>query len=66
MKKFLLFVQVLLITSFLFSQEILNSTEDKYLDFLTLYGIVEKPTLTYKTLSDAVYIPQTDANHPWK
>lgn len=66
MKKFLLFVQTLLITVFLFSQEILNSTEDKYLDFLTLYGIVEKPTLTYKTLSDAVYLPRGEENHPWE
>ena len=66
MKKNILFLAVFFINTLIFSQEILNNSEDKYFDFLSLSGIVEKPTLTYKTLSDSVYIPQTDVNHPWK
>ena len=40
-------------TSFLFSQEALKSTEEEYYDFLSLQGIVERPTLGYRTLSDS-------------
>ena len=48
-----------LILSFLchstFAQEALKSTEEEYYDFLSLQGIVERPTLGYRTLSDSVW-----------
>ena len=40
----------------LFSQESLKSTEEEYYDFLSLTGIVDRPTLGYRTLSDSVWI----------
>ena len=53
-----------------FSQEALKSTEEEYFDFLSLLGIVERPTLNYRTLSDSVWIIQendTEKNmHPWQ
>ena len=39
----------------LFSQEALKSIEEEYYDFLSLTGIVERPTLGYRTLSDSVW-----------
>ena len=38
-----------------FAQESLKSTEEEYYDFLSLQGIVERPTLGYRTLSDSVW-----------
>ncbi len=39
-----------------FAQESLKSTEEEYYDFLSLTGIVERPTLGYRTLSDSEWI----------
>ena len=39
----------------LFSQEALKSIEEEYYDFLSLSGVVERPTLGYRTLSDGVW-----------
>ena len=36
----------------LFAQEALKSVEEDYYDFLSLNGLVERPTLNYRTLSD--------------
>ncbi|MBR4323225.1 capsule assembly Wzi family protein [Treponema sp.] len=36
----------------IFPQEALKSTEEEYYDFLSLQGLVERPTLGYRTLSD--------------
>lgn len=36
-----------------FSQEALKSIEEEYYDFLSLQGLVERPTLGYRTLSDS-------------
>ena len=36
-----------------FSQEALKSTEEEYYDFLALQGLVERPTLNYRALSDS-------------
>ena len=44
---------ILLNFSLLFSQEALKSTEEDYYDFLSLTGVVERPTLGYRTLSDS-------------
>lgn len=52
MKKSLFFVVILFTTTFLFSQEILKSQEEEYLDFYSLQGLTERPYLTYRTLSD--------------
>lgn len=41
--------------SSLFAQEALKSLEEEYYDFLSLTGIVERPTLGYRTLSDNVW-----------
>lgn len=53
MKKIVLSLIAILSASFLFSQEALKSTEEEYYDFLSLQGIVERPTLGYRTLSDS-------------
>ena len=53
MKKIVLSLSAILSASFLFSQEALKSTEEEYYDFLSLQGIVERPTLGYRTLSDS-------------
>ena len=53
MKKILLSLTAILSASFLFSQEALKSIEEEYYDFLSLQGIVERPTLGYRTLSDS-------------
>ncbi len=37
------------------AQEALKSIEEEYYDFLSLNGIVERPTLGYRTLSDSVW-----------
>ena len=41
--------------SSLFAQEALKSLEEEYYDFLSLTGVVERPTLGYRTLSDNVW-----------
>ena len=38
-----------------FSQEALKSIEEEYYDFLSLSGVVQRPTLGYRTLSDGVW-----------
>ena len=48
-----------------FSQEALKSVEEEYYDFLSLQGIVERPTLGYRTLSDSVWNVPEDAEHVW-
>lgn len=53
MRKFLLFLMTLLSPVLLFSQESIKSLEDEYYQFLSLQGIIESPTLVYKTLSDS-------------
>ena len=37
------------------AQEALKSIEEEYYDFLSLNGVVERPTLGYRTLSDSVW-----------
>lgn len=69
MKKKLIFkILLLIVSNLLFSQEALKSIEDEYYDFLSLQGIVERPTLGYRTLSDSVWsIPSDyDTEHIWK
>ena len=51
-KSFLIFFPAFLFYS-IFAQEALKSTEEEYYDFLSLQGLVERPTLGYRTLSDS-------------
>lgn len=52
--------------SLAFSQEALKSTEEEYYDFLSLDGIVERPFLNYRTLSDSVWtIPEGAEGNVW-
>lgn len=47
--------------SYSFSQEALKSTEEEYYDFLSLQGIVNRPTLNYRTLSDSEWEINTES-----
>mgnify|MGYP000894023954 FL=1 len=48
------------------AQEALKSTEEEYYDFLALEGIVQRPTLGYRTLSDSVWtIPEDAEGNIW-
>lgn len=54
-----------------FSQEALKSIEEEYYDFLSLMGIVERPSLNYRTLSDSVWRIKQDEDgeqiqHVWQ
>lgn len=66
MKKNLLIFFIFLIPFCLSSQEVLKSTEEEYYDFLSLQGLVERPTLGYRTLSDSVWELPENAEHIWK
>jgi hypothetical protein len=43
------------------AQEALKSTEEEYYDFLALQGLVTRPTLNYRTLSDSEWELSEDA-----
>ncbi len=47
------------------AQEALKSTEEDYYDFLSLQGLVERPSLGYRTLSDSVWAIEDDTEHIW-
>ncbi len=67
MKKLILIFSAIISASFLFSQEALKSTEEEYYDFLSLTGVVERPTLGYRTLSDSEWnFTEENAEHPWQ
>ncbi len=53
---FLFFITSVFFTISLSAQEALKSIEEEYYDFLSLNGIVERPTLGYRTLSDSVWV----------
>ena len=55
MKKLFSILMIMFVSVALFSQEALKSTEEEYYDFLSLTGVVERPTLGYRTLSDSVW-----------
>lgn len=59
MKKFIkkiITVTCLIGTFSLYAQEALKSMEENYYDFLSLSGVTERPYLTYRTLSDSVWL----------
>lgn len=65
MKKNLL-LAIFLLPAFLYAQEVLKSAEEEYYDFLSLQGLVERPTLGYRTLSDSEWNLSEDTEHLWK
>ena len=65
MKKLIYGFTFLLICTCLFAQEALKSTEEEYYNYLSLTGVVERPTLGYRTLSDSVWDVPEDAEHIW-
>jgi len=65
--RFLIFLLFCLsFSGILKAQEALKSTEEEYYDFLSLQGLVERPYLNYRTLSDSVWVIDEDASHPWR
>ena len=70
-KKLYIFIFLILIIKTLTAQEALKSIEEEYYDFLSLTGLVERPTLGYRTLSDSVWkfsdVPDVEENnHIWE
>lgn len=49
-----------------FSQEALKSAEEEYYDYLSLFGILKRPFLNYRTLSDSDWSLDENAEHIWK
>jgi hypothetical protein len=60
------FCVLLCIGGILYSQEALKSGEEEYYDFLALQGLVTRPTLNYRTLSDSVWTLPSGTEHPWQ
>jgi hypothetical protein len=57
---------ILLLPSILPAQEALKSIEEEYYDTLAIMGLSQRPTLTYRTLSDSVWAIDEDATHIWQ
>lgn len=66
-KKFIFSLFVLFLFSTLTAQEALLSVEESYFDMLALDGVIERPTMNYRTLSDSVWNIQnlTQENSIW-
>lgn len=60
MKKALIALFTFCASNFLFSQEALKSIEEEYYDYLSLQGLMTRPTLNYRTLSDSEWKFNTD------
>jgi hypothetical protein len=65
-KKIAAIVFIFVLPAVLPAQEALKSIEEEYYDFLSLQGLVKRPTLNYRTLSDSVWTLDQDAAHPWQ
>lgn len=65
-KKIFIIIICSLLSSFFFAQEALNSNEEKYYKFLSLTGEIENPTLGYRTLSDSIWIFNSENEHIWQ
>lgn len=66
MKRILSLCAFFCLTALFFAQEALKSSEEEYYDFLSLQGLVSRPTLGYRTLSDSVWTLDEDTEHLWK
>ena len=64
-KKILFSLLCFLIANFAFTQEALKSVEEEYYDFLALQGLIDRPTLGYRTLSDSIWTLDNDVEHVW-
>ncbi|MCR5188538.1 MAG: capsule assembly Wzi family protein [Treponema sp.] len=64
-KRVLVLLLALTVFTNLTSQEKLKSLEEEYYDFLALQGLVEKPSMGFRTLSDSVWNIDEDLIHPW-
>lgn len=56
----------LLFNTVVFAQEALKSAEENYYDFLSLQGLVKRPSLNYRTLSDSVWNVSPSTEHAWQ
>ncbi len=65
-KKFSILILLCIFNSFIIAQEALKSTEEEYYDFLSLQGLVDRPTLGYRTLSDSVWQLDEESDHIWQ
>ena len=54
------------ITLSIYSQEALKTIEEDYYDFLSVNGVIERPALGYRTLSDSVWNLDDSVEHLWK
>jgi hypothetical protein len=54
------------LAGFIYSQEALKSTEEEYYSLLALRGIIERPYINYRTLSDSVWTLDAETPHPWQ
>ena len=66
MKKIFWFIVCSFLSLGLFAQETLKSHEEEYFDFLSLQGLIERPTLGYRTLSDSAWNIDEDVQHIWQ
>jgi hypothetical protein len=48
------------------AEDALKSIEEGYYDFLSLQGIIERPTLNYRTLSDTIWQIPDGTPHLWE
>jgi hypothetical protein len=65
-KKILLLLLIILFSSTGFTQEALLSDTEQYYDFLALRGLIRRPYLNYRTLSDSAWAFDGEAAHPWQ
>ena len=68
MRKIFFCLTIIAASAFCFAQESLCSVEDEYFQFLNLQGLIESPTLNYKTLSDSEWNCEEieDEQNVWK
>lgn len=68
MRKMFFCLTIIAASAFCFAQESLCSVEDEYFQFLNLKGLIESPTLNYKTLSDSEWNCEgiEDEQNVWK
>ena len=66
MKRVIYLVSFIFLTTNIFEQVSLKSIEEDYYDFLSLDGTIERPTLSYRTLSDSEWYISENTEHIWQ
>ena len=66
MKKSILFCCIAFLTTSIFAQEALKSAEEEYYDFLALTGYTQRPSISYRTLSDSVWNIENSEETVWR